>query len=170
MTAIRRSSKPAFNVPARPQAVAQVNPDLRRTYRSLGAALPEVRRRLRQRERNLRWQLKLLPLLGVVALHLQLMIEPTPVETVAPPSTFALANVRSPTATRGASCGRAVLRSPTATRGASCGRAVLLLPYRSLKSRSISRRISRRLMSSRLSKSFVPFAMASSHLTSPRLR
>ena len=85
VAAIRRSSQPAFSVPARPLAVAQVIPDLRQTYRSLGAALPEVRRRLRQRERNLRWQLKVLPLLGVEALHLQLMTEPTPVETVAPP-------------------------------------------------------------------------------------
>jgi len=95
VAAIRRSSQPAFSVPARPLAVAQVIPDLRQTYRSLGAALPEVRRRLRQRERNLRWQLKVLPLLGVEALHLQLMTEPTPVETVAPPSTSALADVRS---------------------------------------------------------------------------
>ena len=85
VAAIRRSSQPAFSVPVRPQAVAQVIPGLRQTYRSLGAALPEVRRRLRQRERNLRWQLKVLPLLGVEALHLQLMTEPTPVETVAPP-------------------------------------------------------------------------------------
>ena len=85
VAAIRRSSKPAFVFPTRPRAVAWVIPDLRQVYRSLGAALPEARRRLRQRERNLRWQLKVLPLLGVVALHLQLMTEPTPVETVAPP-------------------------------------------------------------------------------------
>jgi hypothetical protein len=85
VAAIRRSSKPAFIVPTRRRAFAWVIPDLRQVYRSLGAALPETRRRVKQRERNLRWQLKVLPLLGVEALHLQLMTEPTSVETVAPP-------------------------------------------------------------------------------------
>jgi hypothetical protein len=85
VAAIRQPSKPAYSVPTRPRAVAWVIPDLRQVYRSLGAALPETRRRVKQRERNLRWQLKVLPLLGVEALHLQLMTEPTSVETVAPP-------------------------------------------------------------------------------------
>jgi hypothetical protein len=167
VAAIRRSSKPACSVPARSQAIAWVIPDLRRTYRSLGAALPEVRRRLRQRERNLRWQLKVLPRLGVVALHLQLMTEPTPVETVAPPRTFGFAE-RSQPVTEGD--GHERRQSAERLHSSRADDGSRSLPYRSLKSRSISRRTSRRLMSSRLSKSFLPFAMASSHFTNPRLR
>src|SRR5271157_1284411 len=92
-----------------------------------------------------------------LALHLQPRAEPTPVETVAPPSTVHRARPGS--------------RPEGAAGGPWRRRANYGLEfYFTLNSRSNSLFWSLLRMSSRLSKSFFPFAMPSSHFTYPYLR
>jgi len=93
-----------------------------------------------------------------LALHLQPRAEPTPVETVAPPSTCASRKreARQPIA----------LARITVLGQAASGPEF----YFTLNSRSNSLFWSLLRISSRLSKSFLPFAMPSSHFTYPRLR
>jgi len=112
-----------------------------------------------------------------LALHLQPRAEPTPVETVAPPSIFTRrAKMRTPTATCEAGCERAITaRAQLYSSAKRCGRASTVrrpFPHLYLMRNSLSISLFWSLfrMSSRLSKSFFPRAIPSSHFTIPRRR